>query len=122
MLKCKNLILFVSLVAVIVSMVLVSSCQQITATLSPAPTPSPIPTSTPTPTSRQEWTEANISQYRLTIDGLVNTPLTLTYESLMQYPAVTESVVLYCPGVFTEEGEMDRGVSINTSGRSGAQD
>jgi len=42
--------------------------------------------------------EVNITKYSLTIDGLVDTPLTLTYEEVKQYPTVTEVVLLICPG------------------------
>jgi DMSO/TMAO reductase YedYZ molybdopterin-dependent catalytic subunit len=49
--------------------------------------------------------QTNINDYRLTIDGLVDTPLTFTYESILQYPSVTKRVLLDCPGFFTENNE-----------------
>ena len=57
--------------------------------------------------------EINIDNYRLTVDGLVDTPLSLTYKSIMQYPTVTEVVLLNCPGVFTDNAEWT-GVLVST--------
>jgi len=57
--------------------------------------------------------EVNITKYRLTIDGLVDTPLTLTYEEVKQYPTVTEVVLLICPGVFADNAEWT-GVEVTT--------
>ena len=57
--------------------------------------------------------EVNIKKYSLTIDGLVDTPLTLTYEALIQYPTVTEVVLLICPGVFADNAEWT-GVEVAT--------
>jgi DMSO/TMAO reductase YedYZ molybdopterin-dependent catalytic subunit len=48
----------------------------------------------------QATPEKDISAFRLRVDGLVNLPLSLTYESILQYPAVTQKVELVCPGVF----------------------
>jgi sulfoxide reductase catalytic subunit YedY len=42
----------------------------------------------------------DISTYRLIVDGLVENPLSLTYEDLLSRPQVTEEVLLICPGVF----------------------
>lgn len=60
-----------------------------------------------------EITEYNISGYRLVIDGLVDNPLTLTYESIFKYPAVTENVTLICPGVWGERADWT-GVLVST--------
>ena len=62
------------------------------------------PTTTPQSDPRLEFTEANISQYHLTVDGLVNSPLTLTYETLLQYSSVSENLTMICPGVYSEDG------------------
>jgi DMSO/TMAO reductase YedYZ molybdopterin-dependent catalytic subunit len=49
--------------------------------------------------------DVNIEQYRLVIEGLVETPLSLTYEEVLDYPSVTEVVLLICPGVFVDNAE-----------------
>ena len=43
--------------------------------------------------------------YTLVISGLVNTPLSLTYESILEYPAITQDLLLVCPGVFQQQDE-----------------
>jgi sulfane dehydrogenase subunit SoxC len=55
----------------------------------------------------------DITAYRLNVDGLVQTPLSLTYESLTQYPTITEDVLLVCPGVFEDE-RVWTGVPVTT--------
>jgi len=47
----------------------------------------------------------DIKQFRLTIDGKVKNPLALTYEDVLSYPAVTEVVLLICPGFFVDNAE-----------------
>jgi DMSO/TMAO reductase YedYZ molybdopterin-dependent catalytic subunit len=47
----------------------------------------------------------NIADYRLIVDGLVDNPLSLTYDSLQQYPAVSEKLWLVCPGAFETTNE-----------------
>jgi DMSO/TMAO reductase YedYZ molybdopterin-dependent catalytic subunit len=49
--------------------------------------------------------DVNIEQYRLVIDGLVETPLSLTYEEILACPSVTEVVLLICPGFFADNAE-----------------
>ena len=44
--------------------------------------------------------EYDIDTYRLVVDGLVDNPLSLTYEDLLSRSQVTETVLLICPGVF----------------------
>ncbi|MFC1892897.1 molybdopterin-dependent oxidoreductase [Chloroflexota bacterium] len=70
-----------------------------------------------TPTEKLSRTapapELNIREYRLTIDGLVETPLILTHEEIMEYPAVTEVMLLICPGVFADNAEWT-GVPVTT--------
>jgi len=53
------------------------------------------------------------AEYRLVIDGLVDTPLTLTHKALMRYPTVTEIVLLICPGFFADNAEWT-GVQVTT--------
>jgi sulfane dehydrogenase subunit SoxC len=102
-LKGKKVILLVSLVAMAL-LALVASCQPITSN-------SALESSSTTPA--QEMTEVNIADYRLAVDGLVANPLTLTYESLLSYPAVTEMEPLVCPGFFEEDKEWT-GVPVST--------
>jgi sulfoxide reductase catalytic subunit YedY len=49
--------------------------------------------------------ELDIEAYRLEIEGLVENPLSLTYEDILAYPTVTEVVLLVCPGVFQDNAE-----------------
>jgi DMSO/TMAO reductase YedYZ molybdopterin-dependent catalytic subunit len=49
--------------------------------------------------------DVNVEQYRLAIDGLIETPLSLTYEEILAYPSVTEVVLLICPGFFADNAE-----------------
>lgn len=49
--------------------------------------------------------DVNIEQYRLGIEGLVETPLSLTYEEVLAYPSATEVVLLICPGYFADNAE-----------------
>jgi len=49
--------------------------------------------------------QVDIGQYRLVVDGLVEKPLALTYESLLSYSSVTEVVLLICPGFFADNAE-----------------
>ena len=49
--------------------------------------------------------EYDIDTYRLVVEGLVENPLSLTYEDLLSRPQVTETVLLICPGVFWDNAE-----------------
>jgi len=49
--------------------------------------------------------ELDISTYRLTVEGLVENPLSLSYEEIRAYPSVTEVVLLICPRVFYDNAE-----------------
>jgi DMSO/TMAO reductase YedYZ molybdopterin-dependent catalytic subunit len=42
--------------------------------------------------------EYDLDDYRLVVDGLVENPLSLSYEDLLSRPEVTETVLLICPG------------------------
>jgi DMSO/TMAO reductase YedYZ molybdopterin-dependent catalytic subunit len=57
--------------------------------------------------------EVNIEDYRLVVDGLVETSLSLPYEAILAYPTVTEVVLLICPGFFTDNAEWT-GVPVTT--------
>ena len=49
--------------------------------------------------------ELDINTYWLTVEGLVENPLSLSYEEIMAYPSVTEVVLLICPHVFYDNAE-----------------
>ncbi len=49
--------------------------------------------------------EVDIEEYRLVIDGLVERPLSLTYQEILSRPQVSEVVLLICPGVFWDNAE-----------------
>ena len=49
--------------------------------------------------------ELDISTYRLTVEGLIENPLNLSYEEITAYPSVTEVVLLICPRVFYDNAE-----------------
>lgn len=49
--------------------------------------------------------ELDISIYRLTVEGLVENPLSLSYEEITTYLSVTEVVLLICPHVFYDNAE-----------------
>jgi DMSO/TMAO reductase YedYZ molybdopterin-dependent catalytic subunit len=49
--------------------------------------------------------EYDIDTYRLVVDGLVENPLSLTYDEVLSFPQVTETVLLICPGVFWDNAE-----------------
>jgi len=55
----------------------------------------------------------DINSYRLTINGLVNNSLSLSYAQIESYPTVTESVELICPGIEDETDEWT-GVPLAT--------
>ena len=46
--------------------------------------------------------DVDIGSYRLVVDGLVDSPVSLTYDQVKTYPAVTEVVLLICPGFFVD--------------------
>jgi DMSO/TMAO reductase YedYZ molybdopterin-dependent catalytic subunit len=70
--------------------------------------------------------EYDIDAYRLAVDGLVDNPLSLTYDDLLSRPQVTETVLLICPGVFWDNATWtgtplslileEAGVSTEASG------
>ena len=57
--------------------------------------------------------EVDIAQYRLIIDGLVDTEVALTYETLLNFPTVTSVVLLICPFIFADNAEWT-GIPVTT--------
>jgi DMSO/TMAO reductase YedYZ molybdopterin-dependent catalytic subunit len=57
--------------------------------------------------------QIDMTKYQLLVDGLVNTPLSLGYDSVLKYPPVSEVVLLVCPGVFVDNAEWT-GVPVKT--------
>jgi DMSO/TMAO reductase YedYZ molybdopterin-dependent catalytic subunit len=57
--------------------------------------------------------DVDINNYRLTIDGLVEEPLSLNYQAILDYPSITEIVTLNCPGYFVDVAEWT-GVPLTT--------
>jgi len=49
--------------------------------------------------------EVDIDEYRLVVDGLVERPLSLTYEELLSRPQISEVVLLICPGFFWDNAQ-----------------
>jgi DMSO/TMAO reductase YedYZ molybdopterin-dependent catalytic subunit len=49
--------------------------------------------------------EYDIDTYRLVVDGLVENPLSLTYDEVRDFPQVTETVLLICSGFFWDNAE-----------------
>ncbi|OGP88260.1 MAG: hypothetical protein A2156_14495 [Deltaproteobacteria bacterium RBG_16_48_10] len=46
----------------------------------------------------------DVTTYRLKIGGAVERPLSLSYDQIIRYPSVTETVLLICPGFFANNG------------------
>jgi DMSO/TMAO reductase YedYZ molybdopterin-dependent catalytic subunit len=57
--------------------------------------------------------DVDITSYRLTVEGLLNTPLVLSYEELLRFTSFTRVVTLECPEYFVDIAEWT-GVSIIT--------
>jgi DMSO/TMAO reductase YedYZ molybdopterin-dependent catalytic subunit len=55
--------------------------------------------------------QVNLSQWRLTVEGDVGTPLRLAYEQVLAMPGIERDVLLICPGVFANYGRW-KGVSL----------
>ena len=43
----------------------------------------------------------DVKAYRLKVTGKVGRPLSLSYDQILEYPSLTETVLLICPGVFS---------------------
>ena len=46
----------------------------------------------------------DVKSYRLKVTGKVGRPLSLSYDQILTYPSLTETVLLICPGVFSING------------------
>lgn len=55
----------------------------------------------------------DIKTYRLKVNGLVKNPLSLAFDEVKQMPAVTNNMILDCPGFFTDKGDWT-GVPVKT--------
>jgi DMSO/TMAO reductase YedYZ molybdopterin-dependent catalytic subunit len=55
----------------------------------------------------------DITTYRLTINGLVEKPLSLTYQDILAYPSVTVAAWLICPNTFADYAKWT-GVPVST--------
>ena len=55
----------------------------------------------------------DLKTYRLKVTGKVGRPLSLSYDELLKYPSVTETVLLICPGFFSNNGSWT-GVNLKT--------
>jgi DMSO/TMAO reductase YedYZ molybdopterin-dependent catalytic subunit len=141
MTKCKNLMVGCGLTVVTVIMWLVSSCSpatngsvptvpatarlkpgtnSTTATEPPSATDSITTTPTLTPDNSASTTttttfneDIDINSYNLIIDGIVNSPLSLSYEQLQSFPTITRDAEIICPGV-KDETDSWTGVSLST--------
>ncbi len=96
----NNKFLWIVLAIGLVSIAFLSSCSPEKSGLSSAissPAVEAIPVA--------EVTDKPISDYRLVVDGLVDKPLSLTYEEILRYPAITENLWLVCPGFFQRQND-----------------
>jgi DMSO/TMAO reductase YedYZ molybdopterin-dependent catalytic subunit len=46
----------------------------------------------------------DLKSYRLKVTGKVERPLSLSYDEILKYPQLTETVLLICPGFFSNNG------------------
>ncbi len=81
-----------------------------------APTPIPYPGYTQMEPSTGlhvtgEAREVDLASYRLAVTGLVDNPLSLTYDDLRCLPKIGAHVTLTCPGFFSDEADL-AGVSF----------
>ena len=53
----------------------------------------------------------DLKTYRLKVSGKVGRPLSLSYDQIIKYPSLTETVLLICPGFFANNGRWT-GVSL----------
>ena len=141
MTKCKNLVVGCGLIVMTTVMWLVSACSQSSndsipvattvvrllpdtssaTTTEPPPMSNSIttaPTLTPdnsasATTATNLNTEIDINSYNLIIDGIVNSPLSLSYEQLQSFPTITRDAEIICPGV-KDETDSWTGVSLST--------
>jgi DMSO/TMAO reductase YedYZ molybdopterin-dependent catalytic subunit len=102
------------LLLTIVLSALVAGCTTNGSTPTPSPTEGSAPMATPTaipltPVDKLGLTgtpvEVDIATYRLVVDGLVERPLSLSYDELLAYPTVSQVLRLECPGFFVDWAE-----------------
>ncbi len=55
----------------------------------------------------------DLKTYRLKVTGKIGRPLTLSYDEILKYPSLTETVLLICPGFFSNNGRWT-GVNLKT--------
>jgi sulfoxide reductase catalytic subunit YedY len=55
----------------------------------------------------------DLKTYRLKVTGKVEHPLSLTYNQVLKYPSLTETVLLICPGFFSNNGRWT-GVNLKS--------
>ncbi len=55
----------------------------------------------------------DLKTYRLKVTGKVGRPLSLSYDEVLKYPAVTETVLIICPGFFSNNGRWT-GVNLKS--------
>jgi DMSO/TMAO reductase YedYZ molybdopterin-dependent catalytic subunit len=47
----------------------------------------------------------DLKSYRLKVTGKVERPLSLSYDEILKHPSLTETVLLICPGFFSNNGQ-----------------
>ena len=104
----NNIVRWIILVIVLISIAFLLSCSQEKSGLSSIVT-SQVEEATPV----TQAPDPPISDYRLVVDGLVDNPLSLTYDDILQYPAVSDNLWLICPGFFERQNEWT-GVPVAT--------
>jgi len=55
----------------------------------------------------------DLKTYRLKVTGKVGRPLSLSYDQVLKYPSLTETVLLICPGFFSNNGRWT-GVNLKS--------
>jgi len=55
----------------------------------------------------------DLNTYRLKVTGKVGHPLSLSYDEILKFPSITETVLLICPGFFANNGRW-AGVNLKS--------
>jgi DMSO/TMAO reductase YedYZ molybdopterin-dependent catalytic subunit len=55
----------------------------------------------------------NLKTYQLKVTGKIERPLSLSYDQILKYPSLTETVLLICPGFFANNGRWT-GVNLKS--------
>jgi len=95
------------LLVILILPALIAGCTANTSMPAAGPTQVPTATAIPlTPVDKLGLTgtpvQVDIKNYRLIVDGLVERPLSLSYDELLAYPAVSSVLRLECPGYFVD--------------------